>query len=127
MHLKGDILTQIINYFKDIPLLDSHRNLAIKNTMNTLHFVSYLGDPNDLSQLKKLKIMRKLQTKNTDQFLNCQFWMVTDPKIADRLKISTQEKGILHIYISCRYRKFVLNQRSEQWTSESRAHHNMWK
>ncbi len=49
--------------------------------------------------MKKLKNFRKFHTKNTDKFFHFKFWLLEDPALAEKLKVSTNVEDIGDVYL----------------------------
>lgn len=66
---------------------------------NDLHVITYVDDYKNMDNMKKLKNFRKFHTKNTDRYFHIKFYTVTDKKLAEKLKISTNEENIGDVYM----------------------------
>jgi hypothetical protein len=70
-------------------------------TENDNHFVTFCKDTNREND-KKLKNLRRFQTKNTDSFLKLKFWIIKDEEFAKKLGIdTTAELGDLYVIKEC--------------------------
>ena len=60
------------------------------------HFILFAKELNKETH-KKLKNLRRFQTKNTDAFLKLKFWILNDEELAKQLGINTEEFGDLYV------------------------------
>ena len=67
----------------------------ITMTEDDNHFVVFCKDIN-VENHRKLKNLRRFQTKNTDSFLKIKFWLLSDEKLAKDLGIDTEGFGDLY-------------------------------
>lgn len=55
------------------------------------------GGFTDKETLAKLKSFRKFNTMNTDKNFHFKYWILEDPKLADKLKIDTANPGDVYV------------------------------
>ena len=100
-YFQGELLEQIFNFYNGVRELHDEHELMISLTDNDNHFITFWKD-HDKENNKKLKNLRRFQTKNTDSFLKMKFWTVKDEELAKRLGIDTNgEFGDWYLLKEC--------------------------
>jgi len=95
-YFQGELLEQVFNFYTGVRILHDEHELMITMTENDNHFIVYSKDSSKENN-KRLKNLRRFQTKNTDQFLKLKFWILRDEVLAKQLGIDTESFGDLYI------------------------------
>ena len=96
-YFQGELLEQIFNFYNGVRELHDEHELMISMTENDNHFIIFCKEFNKENN-RKLKNLRRFQTKNTDSFLKLKFWIVKDEEFAKRLGIDINgELGDLYL------------------------------
>ena len=99
-YFQGELLEQVFNFFTGVRLLHNEHELMITLTGNDNHFIAFVKEDNKETH-KKLKNLRRFQTKNTDAFLKIKFWILKDENLAKQLGIDTEALGDLYCVKEC--------------------------
>jgi hypothetical protein len=96
MYFQGELLEQIFNFYQGVREMHSPHDLLVSLTGYDNHFVTFCKEKNK-ENTKKLKNIRRFQTKNIDHYLKLKFWIVRDEELAKNLGIDTEgEVGDLY-------------------------------
>lgn len=96
-YFQGELMEQVFNFYQGVRILHDTHELMITMTPNDNHFVTFWNELNTDNN-KKLKNMRRFQTKNTDSFLKIKFWIIKNKDLATKLGIDTEaELGDLYM------------------------------
>jgi len=71
--------------------------LSSQSHENDLHLVSYISDLTAPCQLLKLKQFRKMSQTNQNEVWHYQYWLVTDPELAAKMGINTENVGDVNL------------------------------
>ncbi|CAI2360167.1 unnamed protein product [Moneuplotes crassus] len=99
-YFHGELLEQVMNFYTGVRVLHDEHELMITMTENDNHFVVFCKDDTKEND-KKLKNLRRFQTKNTDGFLKIKFWVLRDEKLAKQLGIDTDSFGDIYVLKAC--------------------------
>lgn len=95
-YFHGELLEQVFNFYQGVRELHDEHELMITLTENDNHFITFCRDL-DKDTNKKLKNLRRFQTKNVDSFLKLKFWILKNEALAKKLGIDTDgELGDLY-------------------------------
>jgi hypothetical protein len=86
----------VFNFYSGVRQLHDQHELMITMTEHDNHFIVYCKELNKEVH-KKLKNLRRFQTKNTDSFLKLKFWILSDEDLAKQLGIDTEAFGDLYV------------------------------
>jgi len=106
-YMTDEVSIEILRYFRGVRTIDSivffNENIIIKKQdqliqnnkyKNSIHFIAYMDNPYNSQNFEKHKMIRKFNTKFTDEYQQSFCWIITDSTLAQKLGISIDEKSI---------------------------------